>query len=60
MSAGREGHPLPESEEARHGEIPEGDERAKGQGDDGNDLVQPEPHAVEPDGTPYRYDDLGR
>jgi len=53
-------HPLPESEEARHGEIPERDEREKGQGDEGGKRVQPTQPAANPDGEPYRYDDLGR
>ena len=59
MSEGKR-HPLPESDEARHNEIPERDEREKGQGEDGKPLVQPDPEAVNPDGEPYRYDDLGR
>jgi hypothetical protein len=54
------GHPLPGSDEARHREIPEHAERDKGRGDDPTDVVQPEPDAVNPDGEPYRYDDLGR
>lgn len=49
-------HPLPESEEARHDEIPERDEREKGQGEDGKALVQPDPQAVDPDGEPYPHD----
>jgi hypothetical protein len=53
------GHPLPGSDEARHGEIPEALERAKGRGDDPAEVVQPD-HAVNPDGEPYRYDDAGR
>ena len=53
------GHPLPASGEARHGEIPESAERAKGRGDDAAAIVQPD-HAVNPDGEPYRYDDAGR
>ena len=53
-------HPLPESDEARHGEIPETIEREKGEGEDGKEVVQPAPTAVNPDGEPYRYDDLGR
>jgi len=61
MSAERkERHPLPESGEARHNEIPETDEREKGKGEEGVDVVQPSPRAVNPDGEPYRYDDLGR
>lgn len=53
-------HPLPESGEARHNEIPETDEREKGRGEDGSEVVQPIDPAVNPDGEPYRYDDLGR
>lgn len=53
-------HPLPESGEARHGEIPEGLERDKGCGEDGEEIIQPRRPAVNPDGEPYRYDDLGR
>ena len=60
MSEGGTGHPLPASDEARHGEIPEGLERAKGEGDDPEPVATPHPEAVNPDGTPYRYDDLGR
>jgi hypothetical protein len=48
------GHPLPASEEARHGEIPEGVEAEKGQGDDSKAPVQPPGvEAVDPDGEPY-------
>ena len=60
MTAGKKRHPLPASDEARHGEIPEPMEREKGAGDDDTDVVQPGDEAVNPDGTPYRYDDLGR
>lgn len=52
-------HPLPGSDEARHKEIPEHLEREKGRGDDPVKVVQPD-GAVNPDGEPYRYDDLGR
>lgn len=54
------GHPLPGSDEARHNEIPEGLEDAKGRGDDPAPVVQPRDDAVNPDGEPYRYDDVGR
>lgn len=54
------GHPLPGSEEARHGEIPEDLEREKGRGDDAPGAVTPDPTGVNPDGEPYRYDELGR
>lgn len=54
------GHPLPASDEARHGEIPEGLAEEKGCGDDSAPAVQPDPEAVDPDGEPYSYDDNGR
>ena len=59
---GEEGqrHPLPESGEARHNEIPETEEREKGEGEEGAEIVTPTPTAVNPDGEPYRYDDVGR
>jgi hypothetical protein len=53
------GHPLPASGEARHNEIPEDLEREKGCGDDPPEVAQPD-CAVDPDGKPYRYDDVGR
>lgn len=56
---GGKGHPLPGSGEARHNEIPETLEREKGRGDDPAAIVQPD-GAVNPDGEPYRYDDVGR
>ena len=59
MSDGK-GHPLPESFEARHNEIPEHLEEKKGEGEDGRAPNQPLQPAVNPDGEPYRYDDLGR
>ncbi len=51
------GHPLPESEEARHEEIPEHLEREKGLGDDGRAEVQPAGDPVNPDGGSY---EIGR
>lgn len=54
------GHPLPASDEARHGEIPEDLEREKGRGDDAKPVVTPGRVAVNPDGERYRYDDAGR
>jgi hypothetical protein len=54
------GHPLPGSDEARHKEIPEDLEEAKGRGDDPAPVATPNPTGVNPDGEPYRYDDLGR
>ncbi len=50
------GHPLPESEEARHDEIPERVEQAKGEGDEGKAAIQPSQPAARPDGEPYRLD----
>lgn len=47
------GHPLPASAEARHGEIPEGLERAKGRGDDVREPAGPSREAVGPDGETY-------
>jgi hypothetical protein len=55
-----EGHPLPASDESRHGEIPEAATKEKGFGDDPAAVVQPSPQAANPDGEPYRYDDNGR
>lgn len=47
------GHPLPESAEARHEEIPEHLRREKGVGDDGQAEVQPAGDPVAPDGDSY-------
>ncbi len=52
------GHPLPDSDEARHDEIPEHLEREKGHGDDSQAAVQPAGQAVAPDGEPYGDDEL--
>lgn len=60
MVDGKNRHPLPASDEARHGEIPEPLEREKGTGDDDEAVVQPGSAPVNPDGEPYRSDDLGR
>ena len=57
---GGTGHPLPASGEARHNEIPEGVEQEKGRGQDPAEITTPHPDGVDPDGQPYRYDDLGR
>ena len=46
------GHPLPESEESRRGEVPESLERAKGDGEEGKEASH-DPVAVNPDGEPY-------
>lgn len=59
MAEGK-GHPLPASDEARHGEIPESLEAEKGRGDDPAAAVQPGPEATAPDGEHYRFDDNGR
>jgi len=58
--SGGKGHPLPDSDEARHHEIPERVEAEKGRGDDAKPIVQPGREAVNPDGERYRYDDNGR
>jgi hypothetical protein len=55
-----EGHPLPESDEARHNEIPEDLAEEKGRGEEGRAVVQPAPEGANPDGEPYRWDDIGR
>lgn len=55
----KDGHPLPESEEARRNEVPEDIEARKGEGGDGKPAVQATA-PVEPDGKPYRAGDLGR
>jgi hypothetical protein len=47
------GHPLPESEESRRGEVPESLERAKGEGEEGKQASRDEPVATDPDGEPY-------
>jgi hypothetical protein len=60
MDQRKTGHPLPESDEARHNEIPESIVEEKGRGDEGKAVVQPAQPAANPDGEPYRYDDLGR
>ena len=60
MEGRKTGHPLPESGEARHNEIPESAEKEKGVGDEGEAVVQPTQPAANPDGEPYRYDDFGR
>ena len=59
MSAGKS-HPLRQSDEARHSEIPEDIAEEKGRGEEGREVVSPDPSAVNPDGERYRYDDLGR
>ena len=59
MAEGK-GHPLPGSGEARHNEIPESVEADKGRGQDPEQITTPYPDGVNPDGEPYRYDDLGR
>ena len=56
MPKGKPGHPLPDSEEARHDEIPENVENRKGEGDDDFRTVQPRGLAVNPDGEPYGFE----
>jgi hypothetical protein len=51
------GHPLPASDEARAGELPEHLVREKGRGGDARDAVQPAQDPVSPDGESY---DIGR
>ena len=51
--SGETGHPLPQSDEARRGEVPESLEQAKGEGDDGKEANQPEGEAADPDGRHY-------
>ena len=50
---GGEGHPLPNSAEARDGEIPEHLIREKGHGDDVHAPASPSPERVAPDGENY-------
>jgi len=58
-SAGK-GHPLPHSDEARHGEIPESLEQEKGEGEDKEAISAGDRPLVAPDGTPYPVADVGR
>ena len=58
-SSSGDGHPVPESPEARHNEIPEDLEGRKGEGDDGAAAVQAT-RPVNPDGEHYQAGDLGR
>lgn len=60
MSAKRRRHPLPNSAEARHSEIPERDEAEKGAGGDAAEPIQPSPMAVDPDGRTYEPDEPAR
>jgi hypothetical protein len=53
---GGQGHPLPDSEEAREDEIPEHLVREKGHGDDAHVGVQPAGAPVAPDGERYEVD----
>ena len=50
---GGEGHPLPDSDEARTDELPEHLRREKGHGDDAREAVQPGGDRVAPDGESY-------
>jgi hypothetical protein len=51
-----QGHPLPDSEEAREAEIPEHLVREKGHGDDARAAVQPAGDAAAPGGETYKVD----
>ncbi|MEA3045908.1 MAG: hypothetical protein QOJ53_240 [Sphingomonadales bacterium] len=51
--AGGQGHPLPDSAEAREEEIPEHLVREKGHGDDAHARSRAEGDAVAPDGEHY-------
>jgi hypothetical protein len=53
-------HPLPESGEARHAEIPETLEREKGRGEEGAEIVQPAARPVTPDGEQYGKEQCDR
>ena len=48
-----EGHPLPDSDEAREDELPEHLIREKGHGEDAHEPSDPSGEAVAPDGTRY-------
>ncbi len=50
---GRQGHPLPDSDEAREEEIPEHLVRDKGHGDDAHEAARPDGVHVAPDGERY-------
>jgi len=52
-SDGGQGHPLPDSAEAREGEIPEHLVREKGHGDDAHAPASPAEERTAPDGEPY-------
>ncbi|HEV2816301.1 MAG TPA: hypothetical protein VGW40_03640 [Allosphingosinicella sp.] len=54
--AGGQGHPLPDSAEARADEIPEHLVREKGRGDDARAAARPGADAVAPDGETYPVD----
>ena len=53
MRDGGEGHPLPDSAEARENEIPEHLVRKKGHGDDAHAPASTSAERVAPDGEPY-------
>jgi hypothetical protein len=59
-AAGGQGHPLPDSAEAREGEIPEHLVREKGHGDDSHAAIQPAGDPVAPDGESYEIGGEGR
>ena len=58
-SAGK-GHPLPHSDEARHGEVAESLQQEKGEGEDKAAISAGDRPVVEPDGTPYPAANLVR
>jgi hypothetical protein len=51
-----QGHPLPASDEARTGELPEHLMREKGTGDDAREAARPDGDAVAPDGEGYEIE----
>ena len=57
--AGGQGHPLPDSVEAREDEIPEHLVREKGHGDDAHAAIQPAGDPVAPDGESYEIRPAG-
>lgn len=55
-AAGGQGHPLPDSAEAREDELPEHLVREKGHGDEGRAAARPGGERVAPDGESYPVD----
>lgn len=52
MTGPKSGHPLPASDEAQRGQVPERAEREKGSGEDS--AAPSRTDYADPDGTPYR------